>query len=203
VITIAAAAGCYYSAFLPVFAMRAAMAKSEEPGLSDAQRAAALLEAQAADPFSIEPPIAVAQLSLKYLRRNPKSEIWGQQFLAASAAVVAQCGHSSAVWRELAKWNREIYAISPTPEMADRIVQLARGAAYMYPNSAIIQAEYALALAEGGKHAAARRVANTALELDGQTPHRDKKLPADVKERLRRILAEPTQATPHAPSVVK
>jgi hypothetical protein len=203
VITIAAAAGCYYSAFLPVFAMRAAMAKSEEPRLSDAQRAAALLEAQAADPFSIEPPIAVAQLSLKYLRRNPKSEIWGQQFLAASAAVVAQCGHSSAVWRELAKWNREIYAIPPTPEMADRIVQLARGAAYMYPNSAIIQAEYALALAEGGKHAAARRVANTALELDGQTPHRDKKLPADVKERLRRILAEPTQATPHAPSVVK
>jgi hypothetical protein len=204
-IAIAAAAGCYYSAFLPVFAMRAALLTAEDPRLSDQERLAAILEAEAADQFSIEPPIALAQLSVKHLRRAPKSEFWGEQFLTATASIVAQCGHSSAAWRQMANWSRELYKVAPTPEIVDRIVQLSRGAAYMYPNSASIQGEYALALAEAGKGPAARRVADKALELDRQTPHADKKLSGDLKGRLEKLLDEAAQpsATPAADGVVK
>jgi hypothetical protein len=203
--TVVAAVACYQTGLMPVLAMRAALTEAEGEGLTDEKRLAALLRAEAADPFSIEPPVQLAQLSLKHLRRDPSSEIWGRQFLSASASIVAQCGHSSAAWREIADWNREIYKLAPTAEIADRIVQLSRGAAYLYPNSAVAQAEYALALEEADKRDAAVRVANKALELDRQTPHADKKLSAPLRQRLEALAGESSRpaATPEAPGVVK
>lgn len=204
-ITVAAMVGCYGTALMPVLSMRAAMAEAEEKGLNESARVDALLEAQAADPFSIEPSVALAQLSLKHLRRNPNSEIWGRQFIDSTAAIAAHCGHSSAVWREMADWSREIYELAPTEEIANRVLQLSRAAAIVYPNSAVTQAEYALALAEVGKDAEARRVADKALELDRLTPHADKKLSGELKGRLESLLAESDRprATPDAARVVE
>ena len=64
---------------------------------------------------------------------------------------------------------------------------MARVAVMFYPNSSLLQAEYALALATVSNHEAAGRVAEKALELDKLTPHADKKLPDDLRQRMREL----------------
>ncbi|MEX0675868.1 MAG: O-antigen ligase family protein [Pirellulales bacterium] len=192
-ITIAAAVACYSTAFQPVLASRVALARAADEQQTDEGRFAALLEAADADPFSAEPWMAVGRLCLVHLKQDPHGDLWGKRFLRATSAIVSLRGHSSAAWREIGHWHREIYEADPNPEMADHILQLARGAAFLYPNSAPIQAEYALALDEVGKTSAARRSAAKALELDGKTPHADKKLSPQLKRRLKELLAETKQ----------
>jgi hypothetical protein len=187
-LTVAAMAACYYTAFLPVLACRAALSKSFDEQLSAEGRFAAMNEAAQADPVSAEPFVAIAQLCLDHLRKDPKSERWGMRFLNSTRAITMLRGHSSAAWSEVADWYRELHELDPQPEMAKRIVQLTRGAAYLYPNSATIQAEYALALAEAGKTPAARRSATKALELDAVTPHADKKLSPRLKGLVEKLL---------------
>jgi hypothetical protein len=189
-LTVAAVAACYYTAFYPVLACRAALSRGFDEQLSAEGRLAAMEEAALADPLSAEPFVAIAQFCLEPLRKDPKSEFWGNHFLQSTRAIMVLRGHSSAAWSEVAGWYRELHELDPQPEMAKRIVQLTRGAAYLYPNSATIQAEYALALAEAGKTPAARRSATKALELDAATPHADKKLSPQLKGLVEKLLAE-------------
>ncbi|MEX0978994.1 MAG: O-antigen ligase family protein [Pirellulales bacterium] len=189
-LTVAAVVACYYTAFFPVLASRAALFRGFDEQLSAEGRLAAMEEAAQADPLSAEPFVAIAHLSLEHLRKDPKSELWGTSFLNSTKAITVLRGHSSAAWSEVAAWYREIHELDPEPEMAKRIVQLTRGAAYLYPNSATIQAEYALALAEVDKTPAARRSAAKALELDAATPHADKKLSPQLKGLVEKLLAD-------------
>jgi hypothetical protein len=194
-VAVVAGVGCYATGLLPVLAMQAALLQAGERRMTDAERVAKLMEAQNADPFSAEAPMKLAELSMDRLRRDPKSSFWQMQFLDASSAAIAQAGHSSAVWRQLANWNRELYKLAPTKEAAERIAEYSRSAAFLYPNSAVIQGEYALALADVGKDAAARRSAEKALALDAATPHADKKLSAQLKARLESLAAEAKKST--------
>ena len=54
----------------------------------------------------------------------------------------------------------------------------------LYPNSALYRAKLAEACRAAGDQPAFRREAEAALRLDNLTPHTDKKLPADVRNRL-------------------
>jgi hypothetical protein len=188
-LAVVALVACYSTAFLPVLRTRAALAEAEDARLTDEKRAELLVSAQGYDPFSADAPTALAELCMKHLRKDPDDEFWGRHFLDVTATIVTLNGHSSAAWRQIAEWYRELYAIDPSPEIADRIRQLTRGAAILYPNSAAIQAEYALALAEFGNRKEARRVAAVALELDEQTPHKDKKLSDSLKSRVQALVA--------------
>jgi hypothetical protein len=196
-LVVVALVACYNTAFLPVLRTRAALAEAEDARLTDEERAELLVSAEAADPFSADAATALAELCMKNLRKDPDSETWGRRFLDVTATIVTLNGHSSAAWRQIAEWYRELYAIDPSPEIADRIRQLARGAAILYPNSAAIQAEYAVALEEFGNHKEARRVAALALELDGRTPHKDKKLSDSLKSRVAALAA--ADDAPQAP----
>ena len=195
-VTIAAAVACYSTAFWPVLASRALLAKAADEQLSEKQRVATLLEATNADPFSADAWVALARLSLEHLKQDPKSEEWGRRFLTANGAIVALRGHSSAAWREIGNWYREVYRVDPNAELADRLVQLTRGAAFLYPNSAVLQAEYALALDVAGNTAAAQRTAAKAMELDGLMPHADKKLSPELTSQLEKLLDETEQPRP-------
>ena len=204
-VTIAAVVVCYSTAFWPVLASRALVAKAADEELSENERVDTLLEATNADPFSADAWVALARLSLEHLKQNPKSEEWSQRFLTANGAIVALRGHSSAAWREIANWYREVYRVDPNAELADRLVQLTRGAAFLYPNSAVLQAEYALALDVAGNTAAAKRTAAKAMELDGRMPHADKKLSPALTSQLEKLLDATEQPGPSldGPEVVK
>jgi hypothetical protein len=181
---------CYVTGFAPVVECRAALARAADEQMTAEGRYEALMAASDADPFSAEPWLEMGRLCVAPLKENPDEGDWGSRLLAAATNVVLLDGRSSAAWREAGNWFDEIYRRKPHTALAGHIVQLRRGAAYLYPNSAAIQGEYAVALAAVGKTPAARRSAQRALELDELTPHADKKLPAELKTRLKSLLAE-------------
>jgi hypothetical protein len=60
----------------------------------------------------------------------------------------------------------------------------------LYPTSAAIRADLALALDMVGKRDAAQRQAEQALVLDEKMPHADRKLPQEVRDALDALQAE-------------
>ncbi len=96
---------------------------------------------------------------------------------------------------------RSLNAQSPADTgLTERLVDLTRSAVFLYPNSATVQAQYAVALAEQGDLMDARRVATRALELDELTPHADKKLPDDLKARLQNLAQSASSASSETPA---
>jgi hypothetical protein len=146
-----------------------------------------MLQAGAADWASAEPFMAIAELSAEQVRNDPQSTEWPQNLVKAARGVMALHGHSSANARRLGGLFREVYAVTGNMGAADRCVDLTRVAAMFYPNSGLLQAEYALALDLVSNKKAARRVAERALELDELTPHADKKLPGELRQRMREL----------------
>src|SRR6202035_5636650 len=98
--------------------------------------------------------------------------------------IFALRGHSSASWRQAGQWYAEIHELTNNIEAANMAVECLRNAVELYPNLASLRGEYALALQVVGQKEAARRQAETALELDRQTPHADKKLSQELRRRL-------------------
>src|SRR5262249_6143118 len=64
------------------------------------------------------------------------------------------------------------------------VVEASRRASRLYPSYALLHGELAEASAEIGMYADAVSEAKRALELDKQTPHLDKKLPKNLRQRL-------------------
>jgi hypothetical protein len=186
---------CYYTAFLPVLACNAAMGLATDARMTDETRIGAMAEAYAADNLSPEPWMASAQLSAQRFVENSKDpelrEKWKDRlFRSASSAMVLQ-SRSSAAAREVGRLLRQAYQAAPSAQLADAVLQSSRTAVHFYPNSAVLQAEYAQALAITGSHDAARRTAARALELDTLTPHADKKLPPKMRSQLEKLAKSP------------
>ncbi len=186
-LTLAALVACYLTGLLPVLALRASLARAANPELNPQTRFGLMLQAGAADWASAEPFMAIAELSAEQVRTDPSSTEWPQNLVKAARGVMALHGHSSANARRLGGLFREVYAVTGNTGAADRCVDLTRVAAMFYPNSALLQAEYALALDLVSNKKSARRVAERALELDELTPHADKKLPGDLRQRMREL----------------
>jgi hypothetical protein len=177
----ATAAACYYTAYGPVLQLQDAMAQAESA--RPAARAVAYADAAKADPLSAEPWIALAELELETIRQNRGSQANYEHLLIAANHVRELRPHSSAAWRQLGHWYAECYQRFPAKEAAHSALECMRVAVELYPNSAILRGELALALV-ANESEAARRQADKALELDAQMPHADKKLPPEMRAQL-------------------
>jgi len=193
-LTVGALVACYWTGLLPVLALRAALARAANQELNPQTRFGLILQAGAADWASAEPFMAVAELSAQQVRSDPANVEWPQNLVKAARGVMALHGHSSANARQLAHHFRDVYSVTGNIGAAERCVDLARVAAMFYPNSGLLQAEYALALDQVANKKAARRVAQRALELDELTPHADKKLPGDLRQRMRELAENEDEA---------
>lgn len=74
------------------------------------------------------------------------------------------------------------------PATIDPAVDAYEKAVALYPNSALHRAKLTEACRAVGATLAFRREAQAALELDDVTPHIDKKLPVELRDRLRQSL---------------
>ena len=90
----------------------------------------------------------MAELSVAEIKKDPASEMWAERFGMPVQAITALRHHSSASWRQIALWYRELRQMTTEGEFDKRIVELSRSAADLYPNSALLRGEYALAMHE-------------------------------------------------------
>ncbi len=185
----AAAAACYYTAFAPVTRLHTAMSQAAQVAHPQA-RIVAYLEAASVDPLSADPWFSIAQLEMEKLRQNRATPASYQNFLDTTAKVLDLRPHSSSTWRQIGAWYAEIYRRGQFEKAGEAAVDQLRRAVELYPTSAAVRADLALALDMVGKRDIAQRQAEQALALDQKMPHADRKLPREMRDALEALRAE-------------
>jgi O-antigen ligase len=163
-----------------------------------------LEEAIQLDKANVIPFVDLAQLELAFWRspeartkvnkKDPnRSEVWSRVFIVLDAALKPpwRNPNSLAIRRLQARFARTILReiSEPTPldlvSLHGKLVRAWRKAAQLYPTSADIRAQLALASAEMSLFGDAITEAQAALKLHDLTPHDDKKLPPQVVDELK------------------
>jgi O-antigen ligase len=190
VVLVALLIGCYATAYRPVLTCQSELRLIErEPALAKKH-----IEAAAeADPLSAEPWRQMAAIMIEAWSQCPEKVDFGR-FLAARDKMLELAPNSAPLWTAAGDWASRAYA--KTDQHGKRIMSEAVRSAtecygravQLYPNSALHRAKLAEAMLAAGDQSAARREAEMALHLDEITPHIDKKLSADVRNRLRDLL---------------
>jgi O-antigen ligase len=174
---------CYRTAYWPVLNCQAEMRWAER---QPSRMAEHLEAAAAADPLTAEPWRQLAGLAFGRWRQTQSAEDWFQ-FTRARDKMLSLDPRSSLAWLAAGDWASQSGAAAEHVQYA---VRAYRRAAALYPNSALIRAKLAESLWKAGERVDFRTEAEWALRLDGITPHEDKNLPAELRERLQRLLKE-------------
>ena len=185
--TCAAAGTCYFSAFEPVLRLRVAMAEVEqarEKSPDSPMIGVMLLDAAKADSLSAEPWTVLAELEFERLMRDPSRIQSHHQLQNATMHMFELRPHSSSIYRQAGHWFMQLYERDHTADVNQVAVTCLQSAVGLYPNSANLRAEYAMALRTTDELSAAHQQAEAALRLDGETPHTDKKLPLQLRQQL-------------------
>jgi hypothetical protein len=184
----------YFTGYLPVLRAQGAMLEAINWADNDAAQARALLLAAELDSRAAEPWQELAALRLrKWL--SDQRPLTLQEFRNASDEFLQRRPMSSSAYRLAAKWWLEIHEKSPSLTHARKRVELLSSARDYYPHHPGIHAELALAMLHSQRPEDARQEAAVALTLDAQSPHADKKLAAEMRQKLGEILKSPPEGS--------
>jgi O-antigen ligase len=192
VIAVGLAIACYRTAYEPVLNCQGQMRLAQHR-LSQAEQY--LEAAAAADPLSAEPWRQMAALAFEQWWQTPDQELF-ERFERADAKVLELSPNAAPAWYASGSYYlRATTKPGPdvkrqAPNAASKSIEALAKAIAIYPNNATYHATLAEACNVAGDRARFRVEAETALQLDEATPHIDKKLPAEVRDRLRRQLSE-------------
>jgi tetratricopeptide (TPR) repeat protein len=186
-VAVALAVACYATAYRPVLESQAALRAAER---STARREAFLYAAASADPLSAEPWARLAALAFERWQLDPARANL-ERFDQAMANALRLSPQSSALWlaagsRYLEAADRPGVEESLRSEAMGKAVTACRRAVELYPNSGLGRATLALALDAAGDQEGFHQQAEAALRLDALTPHADRKLPDELRNRLLR-----------------
>ncbi len=189
-------AACYETAYRPVVACQSHIFQAErhvsEAGKdNEATHLPAAVQhleaAAAADPRSADPWRLMADLRFRQWQSEP-SEAHFAAFQAATDAVAGRAPLSAMDWTLAGKRYRAIASRArsqrESAEVNDRAISCLQRAVVLYPNSAVHRAWLAEAYLESKDRASFQREAEKALWLDRVTPHREKRLPDDLRGLL-------------------
>jgi tetratricopeptide (TPR) repeat protein len=186
---------CFQTAYNPVLNCQAESHQAEASlAKQEPDRAMAHLEAAAtADPYSAEPWRQIAAIELGTWRERP-DEAGFSRFTTARDNLLRLAPNSSVTWTMAGDWAVRAYAETDpsgrrlVPDAMRSAVEFYSRAVQLYPNNALHRAKLAEAQLAAGDRSAFRREAEAALRLDAITPHSDKKLPIELRERLQELL---------------
>ena len=145
--------------------------------------------AAAADPLSAEPWKQLAATELEAWSRQP-SEAAFDRFTQARDKALDLAPNSAVLWLTAGDWDAAAFSVKDDrgKRIAHTALQSAiesyRHAVKLYPNSALCHAKLAEAHLAAGDRAAFRQEAEIALRLHEITPHVDKKLAPELRDRL-------------------
>jgi hypothetical protein len=177
---------CHLTAYRPMLDCRRLTAKAERER-TDARRH--LVAATTADPLADEPWRLLAEGDFGTWRLDPSAEsaTWEQE----QKEVLGRRPHSSAAWQEAGDRYLAAYRESQD-DRRQRFLSSAiddfRQAAELYPNSALVHAKLALALAAADDRQASEQAA-IASHLHERTPHLDQKLPEELFKKMQELAA--------------
>ena len=185
----ALAIACYGTAYEPVLHCQAELRVAERQP-ARAVKVKHLEAAAAADPLSAEPWRQLAAIEFEAWARQPDQAAF-DRFTRAKKKALELAPNAADLWMTVGDWEFRAFstekrdgktsasgAIQSAIEAYGRAVQL-------YPNSAVCHAKLAEAYLAAGDRSAFSREAEIALRLDRVTPHKDKKLPSELRARLR------------------
>jgi hypothetical protein len=184
---------CYSTAYQPVLArMRLSEAADEaqQDGRFDDAIAFAR-EAAAADRWSAEPPLQLAQLYFERWmgRSQPRDKDDDfQAFESQAAAAIDRNQRSYPLASAIGYLYWEAFRQTGEPRLRKEALRQAARAVELYPHDALGRAQLAWLLNKAGMADSTRREAAEALRLDALCPHRERKLAA------RRLFAESASA---------
>jgi hypothetical protein len=210
----AALAGTFTGQVGPYWKSQGALARADEaisrrpPEFERAE--AAYRAAVAADPLNVQCFLGEANLQLlawETRGAKPSDQRW--RLVLASLTLAASPPRNPNAWvlhSERARITREILGkvageLSPRESirLQGSIVEATRTASRLYPTNASLHARLAEASAEISMFQDAAAEAQEALRLDALTPHQDKKLPHDQRERLKAGLPDWTEKAARFP----
>ncbi len=172
--------GFYVTAYAQALACNAELDLADV----DASHAEAHLQAAAAaDPQNAEPLKRLAMLQWEYWRQRPSPAAF-ERWVATIDEAARLDPHAAPLAELKGDICLEVYRHTHEPEPLALAVEAYRRAVALYPNSGILHAKLAVALAEAGEGHEAAGEARMALHLDEATPHADQKLPTELLERL-------------------
>ncbi len=182
----------YYPAFTSRLATNNAIHAAENRRVDEAEKD--LLAAAASDPWAVEPLQFLAQRRLAQWKRiaDPsKREGWHlKDFETLTDAMLSANPNSSDLWAVAGQQWLEVYHDLPKEPGYGRLaVQCFANAAALYPTSAERAAQLADALSATGDLPHARAAAQNAQRLDDLMPHEDRKLTAEQRAKLSRIIS--------------
>jgi hypothetical protein len=181
-VAVALAAACYASAYGPVLRCQGAMHRAWRNPADARQH---LAEAAAADPLSDRPLRQLAAIELEQWRVDHDAEQF-ERFETYNTFALRLSPNSSNAWLTAGDWYYEAFAETGRRKDIEQAVDAYRHAVQLYPNSGLHRAKLALALRAAGDRHGFHTEAQTALSLDRLTPHADKKLPEEFRNRLMR-----------------
>ena len=178
---------CHLTAYGPVMRSQAALGRALDRIAEGQPRQAEelLLDAARADPWAVEPWVQLAAHFFGQWQQTGRTEPF-RRFQSSTKMIGSLAPDASGPW-----WiagERYFMAFVKTRRSEDLRDAIAayRRAVDRYPTSAVYQAALALALKQSGDEAGYGEHRARALWLDGVTPHKDKKLPAELRNSLLR-----------------
>ncbi|HEV3025804.1 MAG TPA: O-antigen ligase family protein, partial [Pirellulales bacterium] len=186
--TVAVAAVCSQTAYLPVMRSRMNLLRTQARGLGAAETESLLVDATRADPRSDEPYRQLAAWAFAQWTQRPSPERFAR-WRKYQDELLRLRPRSSAIWQQAADGYFEAYERLRETQWLDEAIRHYRRAVELYPNQATLRGRLAIALDKSGATQAAAGEAATAIKLDQSTPHADQKLPGELRPELLRIMA--------------
>jgi O-antigen ligase len=179
------AVACYQTAYLPVLDSQAEIHKASEEDMAPLMRQRHLLAAATADPLAAQPWRDLATLTMRHWQEEPSEVAYAlyEHYRQAAARLDPM---SAPMWMRFGDDELAAYQRQPRQDRLDAAIRCYRRAVELYPNNAVQRAKLALAHQTAGDQRAFRQQRDRAMELDRLTPHADKKLPAELRQRLLR-----------------
>ena len=179
-------AACFFTGYQPTIVAR-----------TDLQRAYAgegnvrdfAVEAAEADPWATEPRELLADLLHQQWLAQPNTETLAAFDQAVNETLV-RAPRAASLRYKFGLAYLECFARSPNQGLVTRAVRMLEAAVSLYPNSPQRRADLAEAYLLEGNHDGYERERAEALRLDSITPHSDKKLNPEQRERLKRNVLE-------------
>ncbi|MGO8751890.1 MAG: O-antigen ligase family protein [Thermoguttaceae bacterium] len=147
-----------------------------------------LQEAAAADQLSAAPWSNLAAQVFQRWQKSPNPDLL-RRFQQYTDAGLHLDRNFNAGWLAAGDRYLEIFTATRQRDFLARSAECYRQAVELYPNSAVRRGKLALALQVAEDTSGSREQAQRALWLDQTTPHTDKKLPDELRKRLRRIIS--------------